>query len=205
MVSIERRLAMKAGDAKISKIILQLGLLEPLDRIPRFPDERRCPGGIGGSPAQQHVAVFEIDRAEGGSIGRTAVAVLDRNILPYRLQFLYRAAISWSAPNPSARACGQDAPAANPIGMKARAPKLAERRRPPGRSGSTLRRARLPVRRGARDCPAPMKTASDCGAPRHSPPLLEERAKRSHEHRAGYFPSISNTAEPAETRAIPRL
>src|SRR5207248_7589801 len=37
-------------------------------------------------PAQQDVAVFEVDGAESGPIRGTAVAVLHRDVLTYRLQ-----------------------------------------------------------------------------------------------------------------------
>ena len=66
----------ETGDAGVLEIVLKLGLLELLKRIARFPEERRRPSRIAGSPTQQQVAVFKVDRAKRDPIGGTAVAIL---------------------------------------------------------------------------------------------------------------------------------
>jgi hypothetical protein len=85
IVSIERCFARKLGDASVPEVILQLGFLELLDRVARFPDQRRRLRRIGRCPAQQHVAVFEVDRPESGPIRGTAIAIFYRDVLTHRL------------------------------------------------------------------------------------------------------------------------
>src|ERR1700730_18307139 len=76
----------ETGDAVTAEIILELADLEQLYRIPRFPDQPCRSRRIRRCPAQQQVAEFEIDRAEGSSVRGAAVAIFDRNVLANRFQ-----------------------------------------------------------------------------------------------------------------------
>ncbi len=176
----------KAGDAGVPEIILQFGFFEPLDRVARLPDQRRCLRRIGRGPATACRCI----RGRPGrkwSDKRSGRRDIPRECPDAPTAARRRHGDNWSTPYPSGRDAGRGAPAASPSGTKARALRLAGRQMRPGRSSSMLPPAGFPVRRAEPDRLAPMTKGSRCGASWRSPPRRGRRGKRRLAHRLGCF------------------